>query len=255
MLAPVRFSTLKHMARSPAHYREALLTPRTPTAAMRIGIAAHAALFGAWKEAAVWRGGRRQGKEWETFRAAHAGLEILSADEELQGQFIAAAVRANRDAATLIEAAEHHEREIDWQFSGRDCACRIDAYGVREGIVTELKTCADASPDRFPWQATRMGYLAQVAWQYDGLRAYGVLIDTAYIIAAEQKPPYVVQVYEVTPASIDFGRRQYRLWFERLLVCEASGEWPGYVQSIVPLEPPNESGDLALTIGDEEVTL
>jgi hypothetical protein len=37
----LHFSTLKHMARSPAHYREACVAPFEPTPVMRLGTLVH----------------------------------------------------------------------------------------------------------------------------------------------------------------------------------------------------------------------
>lgn len=254
MIAPVRFSALKRIAQSPAHYRYHLEHPPEPTPAMRIGTVAHAVVLGAWRPYAIWSGGRRYGKEWDAFRAEHQGQDIYSAEEWAEGERIAAAVAADPVAAPLIARARWREQEVAFRIGSRRCGCRIDASG--RGLVVELKTCREASPTRFPYQALRMGYYAQVAWQVDALdRRRRRRIREAYIIAVEQKPPHVVQVYEVTPASLDYGRRTYALWFERLLNCEASGEWPGYVQSVVPLEPPGEAGDIALSIGGEEIAV
>lgn len=250
-MRPVRFSYLKLMARSPAHYRDALRFPMQPTRAMRIGTVAHAGVLGAWKDVAVWRGGRRYGREWDGFVADRPDSEIVSVDEFEAGLDIARAVLSDPHAASLLDRALCHEEDIEFTIGDRDCGVRVDAYG---DIVVELKTCADASPARFPYQAARMGYHAQLAWQVDALARTGIETSGAYIIAVESKPPHVVQCYEATPDAIDFGRRCYVTWFERLLQCEAADEWPGYVQSVVPLDPPDGAGDVSITIGDEEVT-
>ena len=250
MLAPVRFSNLKYMAQSPAHYRERLLNPPEPSRAMRIGTCAHAALLGG--NVVVYDGDRR-GKAWLEFEDAHAGQEIVTRAEWVLGEAMADAVRADCAAADLLAGMVHFEERVGFWIGSRECAGRIDAYSY--DALIEFKTCADASPARFASHAVRMGYLAQVAWYIDGLGRCSVPLDAAYIIAVESKPPHVVQVYEITPASLDFGRAQYRSWWERLMQCEAANEWPGYVQSIAPLEPPVELGDVTLSIGDEEVSL
>lgn len=252
MLAPVHFSSLKYMAQSPAHYRYRLDHPIEPTAAMRIGTAAHArVLLGDPPPYAIWSGGVRRGKEWDAFRALHDGREIISQAEDQIGLDIALAVYDCAPARELLDIAVQREQSIRWTIGERECAGRYDAFGLCPGPLIEFKTTANAAPAKFPWETLRIGYLAQLAWYSDAIGYAG----DCYIIAAESKPPHVVQVYEVTPASLDFGRRQYMTWWERLMACEAADEWPGYVQSIVPLEPPAELGDVSLTIGDEEVSL
>ena len=69
------------------------------------------------------------------------------------------------------------------------------------------------------------------------------------LLAVESTAPYVVTVFRVTERALEQGRRTYRLWFERLMACEEADEWPGYVQSVVPLDVP-ESDEV--TFGEEE---
>ena len=252
MLAPVHFSTLKLMARSPAHYHDALLHRTEPTAAMRLGTAVHAMVLGEWKPLAVWTGGTRRGKEWEIFKAVNAGCEIITLDEHATATAIADAITRDPLAAELFMRCTIRESVVDWTIGDRQCCGRPDAFGP--DVLVELKTTSDANPAKFPWQASRLGYHAQMAWYLDALGRDGYE-RTPYIVAVETKPPFVVQSFELTPDAIDFGRRCYRLWLERLLVCEASESWPGYSQCIEPLAGPPEAGDLSLTIGGEEVEL
>ena len=58
----INFSTLKHMARSPMHYRYALEHPPAETPAMLLGRATHTAVFEPDRfqlDYAVWPGDRR----------------------------------------------------------------------------------------------------------------------------------------------------------------------------------------------------
>jgi hypothetical protein len=50
--------------------------------------------------------------------------------------------------------------------------------------------------------------------------------------------------------TLDEGRRIYRAWFEKLMVCEATNEWPGYVQSVVDFDVMGDDVDYSLL--DEE---
>ena len=96
-----------------------------------------------------------------------------------------------------------------------------------------------------------MGYHAQLAWYADGAKAAGlVLAPRCYVVAVEMKPPHVVTCLELTDRALDMGRRAYRLWWERLMVCERSDYWPGYVEGIAPLDVPE---DETLWIDGEEV--
>ena len=240
---PIRWSYLREMRRSPAHYRYALTAPRTETPAMRLGTVVHALVFG--QEAPpIWDGTRR-GKDWELFKADNPGT-IITADEAQLAGNIAAAVVANDQARRVLDGL--HEQRIDWTVAGRDCTGRVDVLGAN--WISDLKVTADASPERFPFHARRMGYHAQLAWYRNGAMR-GDECDL-YLVAVEAKPPHPVTVFHLSPSACDMGERTWRGCFERLLVCEASDNWPGYVECIQELDALE---DFNLTIDGEEVNL
>ncbi len=250
MTEPLRFSTLKNMAKSPAHCRYAMLNPSAPTPSMRLGSMAHAILLG--KEMpVVYPGPVRRGKEYEAFKAKFPEGETIFLESEVSdARAIARSLMDNGEACKLLLGKR--EETIHWEFSGRACRGTPDAVNTRESVLVDLKTTVDASPQRFPWQALRLAYHGQLAWYRDGLAAAGVAdLERCIIVAVENRPPYAVTTFQLTDAALDFGRRLYRDWLERFLVCERSNEWPGYVPGL--LDAPPDDSELALTIGGEEI--
>jgi hypothetical protein len=57
----------------------------------------------------------------------------------------------------------------------------------------------------------------------------------------------------LTARALEQGQRSYRLWFERLLTCEAADAWPAYCESVVDLDVPDEETDLVFGSSDAEV--
>jgi hypothetical protein len=163
----------------------------------------------------------------------------------------AASVVAHPGAMALLHGLKEHR--IEWSAAGRPCRGTVDAVN---GNMVELKSTNDARPEFFSRLAMKMSYFAQLAWYLDGANedvtinpvGHVNVLKRAFIVAVETAPPFVVQTFELTPNAIDFGRRQYELWLSQLAVCEASGEWPGYVQADVPLDAPEE---FSLQIGGE----
>lgn len=248
-LEPVRYSRLKLIARSPLHYAAATVEE---TMAMEMGSAVHSLVLGGrrvipWTK--VSDNGNacpRRGKDYDMFAADNPGALILTQDAFGEANAIAEAVQANRLAMSRLDGA--HETEHAWKFGARDCAGRIDSLGE---YLTELKVTASADPQKVMWQALKMGWFAQLVWYLDGLAARGIIVrELPRIVAVEPKPPYAVTTFRLTPASVDQARRTYRGWFERLLVCEATDEWPPYAQSEVDLDVPDN--DVALDFGDAE---
>lgn len=246
-MTALHWSQLRHMARSPAHYKYALEHGIPITAAMRLGSLAHAMVLGVTRSFVVYPKDRR-GNAWKEFQAEHAGVEIVTAKEWSVASDIAHAVGSNEQAAPLLSGIKEHG--IEWEVAGRPCAGTLDVNGV---ILCDLKTTADAEPAHFQYHATRMGWQAQLAWYRDGLILSGLPEPSQVsIIAVEQRPPHVVTVFDLNDEALDFGSRTYRGLLERLAVCEQNNCWPGYVQGISVLGAPDEQ---MLVIDGEEVEL
>jgi hypothetical protein len=244
---PVRWSTLREMGRSPLHYAYRAAHPMDATPAMRLGTLVHQLALDQPVTAVVYEGERR-GKAWSSFRDEHGTVEIVTEREMHEAEMVAAAIAADPLAAAALRGVR--ERRLEWRIGDRACAGTPDVVGPTH--IAELKTTADASPDKFPWHARRMGYLAQLAWYLSGVATdpSRAPITSLVIVAAETKPPYAVATYELSVAAILAGERQWRACWERLMVCEAADAWPSYSQSRIELDVPGE--DLDLDFGAEE---
>ncbi len=265
---PVRFSNLKHIARSPMHYHDAVTRGRDDKPWLRGGRGLHAVLFGT--PYVVFNGAARRGKEWERFceeqwfvgdAVAQQTHEVILAKElplyELQAESIREELR-RQGLSHLLEG--DIEKRIEWEWLGRKCAGTPDVVG--DGHVVDVKTTCNADPRRFVWDARKFSYAEQVTW-YDFARsrcnrdvATGAEIQIRkkelFIIAVEKTPPCPVVIWRVTDAKRLEAEKTLRLWFEQLLACEASDQWPGYVQCVQDLDVLGDDG-VTLTIGEEEV--
>lgn len=204
--------------------------------------------------------GARTGRAWAAAKEEAGGAPILTTDEapaaiaarEMQrarkarGQYpavvvtpseyeeasrIADAVFAHRTARDLIERSER-ETYAEWTYLGRDCGGTRDLVGSDH--VGELKLTRCSEPGRFGRDALWRGYHAQLAWYLPSLKPAPWKPD-AFIIAVESEAPHVVTVFDLPPETLEQGERLVRTWMEQLATCEASDEWPGYVQTTVPL--------------------
>jgi hypothetical protein len=220
------------------------------TYAMERGTAVHAILFGTRKVVGYHPGRSRQGKAWDAFAAEHADAEILTAKEFDKALRMAEAVSHDPLAMGVLDMSAQIEQTFTWSWLGRECAGTPDVRAP--GYVAELKTTACAEPGRFMWQVRRMHYHAALAWYLQGVRLSGLGQPTdAYIVAVESSPPHPVTVHHLTPRTLEKGARLVRLWMERLLGCEAANVWPGYAQSIVELDLPDDE-PLELDYGDQD---
>jgi hypothetical protein len=223
----VRFSRLKLMGRNAMQYRAAFDVEAADTPPKRFGRQVHAATLGG--DVAIYDGERRGGA-WEAFAMVNAGKEIALKREWAEAQKIAAIVQAHPIAGPLLIG--EHEKELAFMTEGRACGARLDVAGV--DFVTDLKTTASAEPGWFMRNGERMAYHAQLAWYMTAARmALDRPFERAYVVAVETKFPYEVTCFQLSEQALDMGARLWRSWWERLMVCEASDQWPGYAQSLV----------------------
>jgi len=251
---PVRFSRLKLLGKSPAHYA----CTREETAALRKGSGLHAYLLGQAHKVAVYEDGKRdpRSKAYQQFLTANEGRTILIPSELAPVEGMRAAIEMHGRAMELLTGGVA-EQTIRWDLGGRGCQGTPDVVHVRPDgskVLVELKTCRSSAPELFKWQARGLAYHAQVAWYADGIErsmayAPGPVTET-YIVAVESTPPHPVTVLRVCDSMLERGRRQWRLWFEMLRVCESSGRFPGYVEADVDWE--DEDGEADLAWGDDE---
>jgi hypothetical protein len=227
--AALRWGELSQMAKSPANFRAAYLEPDEPSPGMLFGSVVHALVLGG-DEIVVYDGERR-GNAWKDFKAAYPGATIVTAKEHARAMRVANAVRADRNAAPLLEGLLEHE--LAWSAFGRACAGRPDVLG--DGFVTEVKTTSNAEPSWFARAAIKMNYHAQLAHYAMGARANGMDVREAWIVAVETSSPFNVTILHVSPADLLEGEAILRSWVDRIEACERSGVWPGYAQGPVEL--------------------
>jgi len=233
----IRFSTLRHFAQSPAHFAYWSGREMEPSAAMRIGTAVHAAVLGG--APVVRYDGTRRGKAWDDFEASHPGATILTATEYDTAQACRNAIWYNGEAFKHCGLGIGiNERLIEWDFNGVPFRSTPDRYYGPSDAATlvELKTTRSAQPAKFLRDATSRHYHAQLGVYRAALASVGVTVAKALIVAVETVPPYNVTVLELTDRALDVGYRTACGWLEQYKVCEASGEWPGYVQGPVTFD-------------------
>ena len=246
----LRYSLLKQMGTSPAHYRHAVMSSDASSSTQRRGSVTHAMIYE--QPFAVYDGIRR-GKEWAEFAAANSDRPIANLKEAADARCIADAVRRDPIACDLMFAPDMiHEHRIDWTWNGRAFRSTPDARG--NGRIVDLKTTRCADPERFRWDAIKFGYHAQLAlYQQAAMSGLGESIDELYIVAVESKAPYCVTTMRLTAKTVALGIQACIAWFERLRVCEESDSWPGYAMSVVDLDMDSSEGiGRALEEGDIE---
>lgn len=237
MTTPIRYSHLRAIGRSPAHYRHACEGVREATPAMRLGTIVHGLVLGGGKT--VVYDGERRGKAWQEFQAAHAGREIVTAAEVARAVPIADAVGMDPVAGPMLHAQDAQvETTLTWTMDGLSCQGTPDYFDPSTGILFDLKTCSDASPRTFARHAWSYSYHAQLAWYANAMTLAGHTVRECLLVAVETSGPYGVSVHRLSPRMLAEGHRQWHAWWEQLRVCLAADQWPGYAESVCELDVP-----------------
>lgn len=252
---PVRFSRLKNMGQSPKHYEEACFEDDDSfnTPSTLIGSAVHSFSFGG--KPVTCFSARKQGKDWESFQEEHDGSIILTKSEFERAAAMWNAIRSNDLAMDALSDVTHREQLIRWKIGDRECQSTIDARSPR--ALLELKTTVCANPRRFISDALRRVYHSQCSFYRTALDSIGEVVPpSTKIIAVENKKPFSVIVFSLTPRTLDAGEKIWRSWFEQLMVCEQSGVFPGYAQGEVEFDIDDDAdGSFSVEIDGEEVEI
>lgn len=251
---PVRVSTLKEMAKSPAHYRFASQFHREDTLSTRMGSGTHAMTFGTHPVIPCeHRRGTKARKAFDEKTEAEApGTMILSPGEFRHAKGMSESIKRHKIADRILFTANTVlEQRIDWEYRGRLCRSTPDARHFR--TVAELKTTRSADPMWFHRDAVKMFYHVQLATYRHAIKhETKVMPHDAYVLAVENFAPYVVTAFRFTERALEAGWRLWQTWFERLLTCEATGLWPEYSLGIEELDVFDEDAEVALAMRDDD---
>ena len=102
-----------------------------------------------------------------------------------------------------------------------------DAMTGEKGAVVDLKTCDTL--DFFESDARRYGYVHQLAFYREVLRAASGETFPVYIVAVEKRAPHRVGVWKIAAAALDAAKDANDRAIDALRECRRTGEWPtGY---------------------------
>lgn len=233
-------SMLVNMLRSPAHALYHKEHSKVATPAMVLGSAFHTLvlepeLFD--KEYLVAQIDRRT-KEGKAIaeKAKEENLQVLNSDEMNTLTMMQYAIKSNHAASTLLKNGEA-ETSYFGQLNDVLCKCRAD-FKCNDGIVVDLKSCLDASPEAFNRSILSMSYHVQAAFYLDLMEACGATPTYFVFIAVEKEAPFAVATYTLSQDYLELGRKQYKKALEIYKECLENNFFHGYSAQVLELTPP-----------------
>ena len=243
----IRRSDLWKLEDSPEKFRYFLEHPMEQTPAMAFGSACHKMFlepfsFGLEYATAPQVDKRtKEGKAmWEAFVAENQGKTILSPDDMVTMAEMEVALLACPLAAKLIRGKGDSEVPFFWTDpgTGEKCKVKLDRFVTfnRRKYVVDYKTTQCAETNRFNSEIWRLGYYMQAAMYTEGvMRARKMRKRPGFLfVVQEKKPPYAVNVIEVSEEVMNAGDAKFHQLLEKYHACSAIDEWPGYLNGNVP---------------------
>lgn len=264
------FSQLKHILRSPAHFRSAMASDKEPTLDMTLGTIVHAYVLegktpgeiavppktypapkthasvkaGEIKEGdpLPWNGNASYCKNWKSEQIAAGKTVITSEGDERQCRMVDS-LQCDDTAQSILGLLNQREVSLFGNIEGVDVRGRLDCLGYVEDVgwsCGDLKKTPDASPREWGRVVVQRHYAMQ-AWFYMELVRQNFLNmgDGAFTwIVVEDSDACPVQCYEATPAVMEYGRRKAIEAITLYKKCSETGIWPAYGGGIMPVELP-----------------
>ena len=255
-LPGVNWSRLKHLRRSPLHYRHVLDQGSEDTTSRLVGRALHASALQPDVYAAEYivYDGDRRGKAWTDFQAAHPNASILRRPEADQVAAQVAALHAHAVAGPMLATATHREHAVTWTDEATGIACKglVDLGGPE--WIADLK--GGPRLDLFERWVVREEYHLQLAWYRRGWRAMTGRAPTCMLIGVERDAPHDVGGFMLDEALLTIADRELDRLLVLLAECRESGRWPGRYPEPHTVAAPDwmiEPSDIEIPEGIEEV--
>jgi hypothetical protein len=248
-------STAKYAVESAYAYKHFIDNPKPQTKPQAFGEAVHLAVWEpdrVLERCVMWKGARKAGKVWNSFKNINRDKLILNAEDYGAVLKIRDRIHTHPAIKPIIEEDADREVSMRWDHNGIRCKGRTDQIGRR---ITDLKTAyciADVAVER----AVRdLNYHMQLAAYRDGFgKLTGEWLDTVLIFACTN-PPYDARVVVVEGPELKRGWTLWKTALERIRHGRETGEWPGVSEEetslALPLYALDQEPEMELTLDGE----
>lgn len=184
-------------------------------------------------------------KDWRT-NVAKEAREIAREQGKLAvlvGKFdtykaIIAAAKAKMEAKGIHLTGQSQQRLL-WTSDGVQCKGRPDHVIWADGLIYDLKTCENASPDVIARSMFNYGSdIQHAAYVEGGETLHPELAGRLKMkfVYCEVEPPYEVVVANVMGTMRALGAHRWQQAKESWKRCLETGLWPGYSEGEVDIE-------------------
>lgn len=241
-------SGIKKLLQSPAHFKVMRDTKNEPTASMILGTATHMAILEpdrfntevviAPEAKKITNAGKA---EWAEFEAANVGkLAIKKADFDHVLEMRKSVFGSPQWVSNFGRLESASEVSFFWENPTYEvpCKARMDRL-YDNGIILDLKTCADASPKGVIKAIANFQYHVQAAFYLDAYRAVMGKHATSFVFCfVENTAPYATAYYVLSEDAIRGGYAKVDAGLRLYQQALRSNTWAGYAPEIQLIDLP-----------------
>lgn len=164
----------------------------------------------------------KAGKELKERMMAEAGSRDLVTAEEMQTIL---EIEKNYRENELALKYSKGDIEISHygEYKGIPLKVRPDCYSIKDGWISDIKTCQDNSPKAFRRDIYKWAYHLQAVCYCTALN---IPVENFRFIAIETVYPYSVQVYSLSDELIEYGQNAFE---------KAITDWKFYLETGIQL--------------------
>ena len=242
----IRRSDLWKMEDSPEKFKYFLDHPVEQTPAMAFGSACHKFILeneefpDEYAVAPNVDKRTKAGKEtWEAFMAVIGDRTPISMEDNQIMIDMHLAIQRTPLAKKLIFGKGETEQAFFWTDPETKEKCKIKVDRLvkynRRWYVVDYKTCQCAETFRFNSEMWKLGYYMQAGMYCEGVRIAKKMkkrMPGFLFVAQEKKPPYSVNVIEVSEEVMNAGDAKFHQLLEKYHNCKVLDQWPGFVGDV-----------------------
>lgn len=239
-------TSLKKYKKSPLHFKEEI---EEETEALRFGSMYHAFIlepelfdqeYFIFDDSTIYQEligegyksprSTKQYKEWFDTEMVKAGQKMTVSFEEYETLKAMKARLFSHPYAKYLLTKGQSELSHYTEREGVKVKIRPDHMHLNKRICVDLKTCQDASEDKFKIHAAELGYHISAALYADVLeQIYSPGFQWSFILVAqEKKHPYAFNIFKASPQFIAVGQFEYEILLKQHDYCQKTGIYRGY---------------------------
>jgi len=232
------------LMKSPAHFKVKVDHDYT-TPALNFGSAFHACALDSDMVMIEPQVDRRtkEGKAIKSeFDDKSIGEIVVNIDEYTAIEHMCIAIENHSKASVILSHQELIENSVFWNDPDYNflCKCRPDIIIPDLKALVDLKSCLDASPEKFSKDCANYGYHIQASWYLRGINEAqdDIMYDKFLFVCVEKTPPYGVMVYSPDEMFYEAGNIKIQQALETYDKCLTNNEWPCYDEKVTTLSLP-----------------